>query len=364
MSTRGPAHTQDAIHPFLQADISSQVDAQEFLYNDVLQLRRQSDIVLIQEHTTKKRSYSFRSSQYSPYAHEASQVSTTSSSKPLPFLRELFISPHPDDICYSCFGTAVQKEGNPNNTHNGRMIVTVFSQSRCCNGHLAEKLNRNVSVITDVRKEEDESFAKSVNCRLLQLGLSDSSARDEFSRKEDLAIKSKAEMAEATKMHPSYARVQQALNDIIRWAIKCKAAIYLPLGIGCHIDHMMTRVAAESIMEEIRRESPTKKLPVMVTYYEDLPYAFYQTEETIEKMATTVIAGKSEVCLVPLDDELWERKTAAVQAYVTQMKPTILPSMESRAIFLAGSETHSEEEGTQRRERTWILSPGEWLAGF
>jgi LmbE family N-acetylglucosaminyl deacetylase len=282
----------------------------------------------------------------------------------LPYLTELYMSPHPDDICYSCYGKVHKGERSPRgNASSSRLIVTVFSQSRCCNGHLAEELKQNVDDITKIRKDEDEAFASSVGCRLIQLGLSDSSARDEFSRREELAIESKADQAKAVKMHPTYAKVQSALTDILRWAVKCKATIYMPLGIGCHIDHLMTRVATESILEDIRRESTMSRLPVQVNYFEDLPYATYQSQETIEKMTATVIGEKGIEQLVALDQLAWSQKTRAVQGYATQLKPTIIPSLESRALHLA-DQAGIEQEGTQLRERVWTLAPGEWIGGF
>ena len=366
MTSYGPVSLQDKpAHPSLQgghcgADYLAQLFADDGLTRSVggaLRLRRRSDCLPQAVAMAQRRSPAFVKS----HGSTASQDMSGHAALPaLPFLKELFISPHPDDICYSCFGTAIQGEGPPSTSNAGRLIVTVFSKSRCANGHLGEKLNRNVDDITDVRRHEDERFATSVGCKLLQLGQPDSSARDEFSRKEELAMQTKSEQAAATRAHPAYAAVQQSLWGVIRWAVRCRANIYIPLGIGCHIDHLITRVAAEAILDDICRESPRQQLPVRVTYYEDLPYAFYQTEDTIEHMAATVIVGKAQTHLVPLDQAQWTRKTAAVQGYETQMKPTILPSLLTRAVALAADECHTEEQGVQLRERIWVIGPGEW----
>jgi LmbE family N-acetylglucosaminyl deacetylase len=285
---------------------------------------------------------------------------------PLPYLTELYMSPHPDDICYSCYGKVHKGERSHRGSQgSSRLIVTVFSQSRCCNGHLGEELKQNVDDITKIRKDEDEAFASSVGCKLIQLGLSDSSARDEFSRREELHIESKAEQAKAVKQHPTYAKVENALTDILRWAVKCKATIYMPLGIGCHIDHLMTRVATESILEDIRRESVTSRLPVQVNYFEDLPYATYQSNETIDRMTATVTGAKATEQLVTLDQLAWSQKRRAVEGYATQLKPTIIPSLKSRASYLADQVDDSDKQDqNQLRERVWTLAPGEWCGGF
>lgn len=315
------------------------------------------------------------SSQKTPYSPRSLSVSQlrlayfqpesprTTTVSPFPFLTELFVSPHPDDICYSCYGKVHNGENKPSSS-TSRMIVTIFSKSRCCNGHLGEELKQNLDNISQIRTNEDEAFAMSVGCQLIQLGLSDSSARDEFSRKEELAIQSKSEQAKAVKSHPTYQKVEKALNDLLRWAVKCKATIYMPVGIGCHIDHLMTRVATESILEQIRTESISRRLSVIVNYFEDLPYATYQKEDIIEQMTATVVMSRATEQRVELDEQIWSQKTKAVEGYLTQLKPTIIPSLMERASALAASALTFEQEGLQLRERIWTLAPGEWALGF
>ena len=315
--------------------------------------------------TRNQRGSITRAARLARFAQTETQVESVHPT--LPFLNELFVSPHPDDICYSAFGTASQgapkeNKGESSSSTNGRLIVTVFSKSRCANGQLGEKLGQNVGDITHIRRQEDEDFAKSMGCQLIQMGLGDSSARDEFSRREELQTQSKRSQSQATKAHPMYPKVYASLRDTIRWAVECRSAIYLPLGIGCHIDHMMTRVATESILEEIRLENLVGVLPSRVTYYEDLPYAFYQSDEVIEKMANTVIVNKAKAeRLVPLDEELWERKCKAVRGYATQMKPTIIPCLQTRATKLAANETSTDRNVPLLNERTWVLQPGQWI---
>lgn len=290
-----------------------------------------------------------------------------SSIQQYPFLRELFVSPHPDDICYSCFSTVSKgKEEKDDGKHSilsrdndpGRAIVTVFSKSRCANGELGEKLKRNVEDISRVRKDEDEQFAETVGCKLISLGLPDSSARDEFSRSwTHLADEDLQEQNSTVKSHPFYYEAQKALDPIIRWAIQCKAAIYMPLAIGCHVDHLMTRVAVSSIFEEIKMENRLIKLPIKLTYYEDLPYAYYQTEEYIQKLVKTVISKTAEPTLIEVDEECWEKKRRAVLGYATQMKPIILPALHERAVTLASLEKTGlcREEHKNLKERIWLV---------
>lgn len=278
-------------------------------------------------------------------------------------IKELYVSPHPDDICYSCFSTVTRDQSVKNQQHtieradNGRVIVTVFSKSRCANGELGEQLKRNVEDITRVRKVEDENFAKTVGCNLKQLGLPDSSARDEYSRWTHLADEDLQEQHRVVKDHPRYLEAEKSLSSVVRWAVHCKAAIYMPMAVGCHVDHLMTRVAVTCIMDQIKSERKIEILPIRLTYYEDLPYAYYVTEESIQKLAKAVLPVTATSKLIPVDANTWQRKKEAVMAYETQMKPIILPALHDRAITLATLEKDAITNNTDAllRERIWIV---------
>lgn len=356
-----------------------------------------------------------------------------------PTLQRIFFSPHPDDIAYSAYGTASRPprcchheektdvpmhspsmsssssfsddatliastpsssstsstSGSRRNSAansnvsllNGQnaLIVTVFSKSRCANGEIGARLNRDVEATTTLRADEDHAFARSIGCDLLQLGFPDSSARDEPSRRPDLA-EAVMKGAPGSKLrhvdHYIYEDVRRALEPIVWMAIRAGAKIHLPLGVGCHVDHWMVRVAVLSILDELDVKLSTastmmseplrnifsthlvggqEPLHERLIFYEDLPYADAQTNDHIEKLALSVLPRGAKAQLVHLSESDWCKKRAAVLAYASQMKPTILPSLYNHATRLAqrGKAIDPDWALTARThlaaERIWII---------
>lgn len=264
------------------------------------------------------------------------------------------------------------------------LIVTVFSKSRCANGEIGARLNRNVEDTTSLRTDEDQAFARSIGCDLLQLGFPDSSARDEPSRRPDLAeaaIKSQPGTKIRDVDHYIFEDVRKSLEPIVWMAIRAGAKIHLPLGVGCHVDHWMVRVAVLSILDEldVRLTKTTETLsePLKgifsthliggqeplherLIFYEDLPYADAQTNTHVESLARSVLPVGAKAQLVHLTESDWSKKRAAILAYASQMKPTILPSLYNHATRLAqlGKSIDPEFDSTKPHlvvERIWII---------
>lgn len=264
------------------------------------------------------------------------------------------------------------------------LIVTVFSKSRCANGEIGAKLNRNVEDTTCLRTEEDQAFARSIGCDLLQLGFPDSSARDEPSRRPDLA-EAAMKSSPGTKIrdvdHYIFEDVRKSLEPIVWMAIRAGAKIHLPLGVGCHVDHWMVRVAVLSILDELDVKlgettsllsEPLKgifsthliggqePLHERLIFYEDLPYADAQTNSHVERLAKSVLPLGSKAKLVHLTESDWCKKRCAILAYASQMKPTILPSLYNHATRLAqlGKSIDPNFDSTKNHlvaERIWVI---------
>jgi hypothetical protein len=79
--------------------------------------------------------------------------------------------------------------------------------------------------------------------------------------------------------------------------------VYAPLGVGNHVDHQLTRLAAELWQ------------PAGLRYYEDYPYAK-------QEGAVTAVLGQLDAWQpesIPLTAEALHRKCAAIYAYDSQM---------------------------------------------
>jgi len=169
--------------------------------------------------------------------------SATKAPEPRPRqFRAVIISPHLDDAVFSCGGLIAQlvAEGPV-------LVVNLFTR------YLAEVRARGV-VLSDVRYDEEAQAAQLLGFESIRLDALDVSFR-----------------------HPHY----KSLGNIFKPAVDADLAwlptlcarllgvlegvqidtLYLPLGIGWHVDHMLTHTMA--------REWPVHQ---RLRYYEDLPY--------------------------------------------------------------------------------------------
>ncbi|KAJ6441064.1 hypothetical protein O9K51_06858 [Purpureocillium lavendulum] len=242
---------------------------------------------------------------------------------------KIFLSPHPDDVAYSCFGSIAHP---PPPRADGTLIVTVFSVSKTAAALPEEQ--KNPDTVTSLRKSEDEAFAKAQGCQIAMLGFPDSAMRDEPNGGGPAAI------SEATK-HPLFNEVKSAIAKTIAPAIG-RASIYIPLGILGHVDHRMVRDAVQQIAAE---SNVPGALPGLI-YYEDLPYAAFATATDIRKLARAVISQSA----VPYDVSLKGlagRKRIAVQGYSSQATPYILQTLDEYASSISA-------DRLPHTERLWI----------
>jgi LmbE family N-acetylglucosaminyl deacetylase len=85
--------------------------------------------------------------------------------------------------------------------------------------------------------------------------------------------------------------------------------IYVPLGIGRHIDHMIVRTGVEHFMERSRLD----RKPTLV-YYEDMPYASREADPTWRyELAIGLHPRVHQISAVH-----WARKMDAIRAYRSQ----------------------------------------------
>lgn len=77
--------------------------------------------------------------------------------------------------------------------------------------------------------------------------------------------------------------------------------VYAPLGVGHHVDHQIVRRAVEAT-------------EYALTYYEDFPYA-----EDAQAVQVVLEEGQWQAESVPLSEEAWEAKIAAIACYRSQL---------------------------------------------
>ena len=170
----------------------------------------------------------------------------------------VYLSPHPDDAAMSCGGIIHQQ------VRAGESVAvwTLFSGDPP-NGDLtpfAASLHRRwgvgaATVMAD-RRDEDRRAAGRLGAYLHNFSLPDCIYRllpdgePLVTREEDLW----------QPLHPGEAELTAQLADLMAAALPDDTRLICPLGIGAHVDHTLTRAAAESLGRDLY-------------YYADFPYA-------------------------------------------------------------------------------------------
>jgi LmbE family N-acetylglucosaminyl deacetylase len=100
--------------------------------------------------------------------------------------------------------------------------------------------------------------------------------------------------------------------------------VYVPLGVGNHVDHQLCREAGLRLLGEARRwVMPGPEYAGIVTFYEDFPYAWWQGFTGLDDLPPTGLAELPRgIALTPdyadISDQL-ERKIQGVSMYESQM---------------------------------------------
>jgi LmbE family N-acetylglucosaminyl deacetylase len=153
----------------------------------------------------------------------------------------------------------------------------------------------------------------------------------------------------------------EALTSILRREIVRlePQAVYLPLGVGNHVDHQLCRDAGISLLAEPRRwVMPGPVWAGKVVFYEDFPYAWWNSFQSLDDLPEGALRGiPSEVMLTPryadISDQL-ERKVRGISMYESQIDRLF----GGEKAMAAGVRQHANAVGTVGRvgaaaERYW-----------
>ena len=101
--------------------------------------------------------------------------------------------------------------------------------------------------------------------------------------------------------------------------------VYLPLGVGGHVDHQLCREVGVRLLQEGRRwVMPGPDYAGMVTFYEDFPYAWWNDFRRLEDLPGDPLSAlPPEVSLTPvfadITDQI-ERKITGINLYESQIE--------------------------------------------
>lgn len=227
------------------------------------------------------------------------------------------ISPHPDDAALSIGGLLRLVP------FSQLVVLTVFTGSRWA--PLSDG-QADIDQVSTTRSDEDQRYATAIGADRRDGGLPDSSAR---------SLPDAAWMQLPAPDDPLHRAVGAVVADALR---RTRPGYLLcPAALGGHVDHVLARDAALSVVDEL----------VCPVLYEDIPYA---AELSGEEIAANVRGVAAEARAVVIDiSDVFAAKLAGIEMYASQIRPLELAATVHHARQTAGSTSGAAE-------RLWITN--------
>jgi len=215
----------------------------------------------------------------------------------------LYLSPHLDDAALSCGGQIFM------HAKSGRsvLVVTLMAGEPRTDARstLAEYLHHNWGVTAETavarRRAEDEAACRRLGADALHLSVPDCIYRAHPESGEPLYTSDEALFGEVDEAEE---HLIQEIADQLR-NLPAAGRIFVPLCVGHHVDHQLTRKAAEC---HFGRQS--------LTYYEDYPYV-QRDPDALDPLLGDKTAWES--ALIPLTEEALRARLEATLAYDSQI---------------------------------------------
>jgi hypothetical protein len=164
-------------------------------------------------------------------------------------LPPVILSPHCDDACFSLGFTLTR--------HAGAHLVDLYTRTDRATGARAAEGRAGVEATTQRRRAEDAAFAARLDLRIVDLDLPEATLRSHTPF--DLhGIADDAATLDAALV--------PLLQQLATLPGSGRRALYCPLGVGNHRDHVATLMVVVHNHLELQRH-------FAIRFYEDLPYA-------------------------------------------------------------------------------------------
>jgi LmbE family N-acetylglucosaminyl deacetylase len=196
----------------------------------------------------------------------------------------MVIEPHPDDAALSVGGLMLQRRADCE-----FFIVTMATQSVATTYRALHREFFDIETVSGIRNAESEIVARLLWGRHIPLGLVDASLRyhpqnwtlDWFLRHEH-----------AISM---YLQHSPGRDELEQWTLTLAKAIadlqpeeiWMPLGVGMHVDHQLTRHACLNVMQA----NPKLLEQCVCRFFQDVPYAADNPAHTAALVQTLGGAG-------------------------------------------------------------------------
>jgi len=175
----------------------------------------------------------------------------------------LFISPHLDDAVLSAGGEVARL------THDGKSacIVTVFTRAaapvtRDAHGFIEESNEENAELLFSKRRLEDRKAAGVLGAHHVHMGFIDALFRTLPNKSEPLYPAYKQVFSGNISLNDRLLceQIRVGLQKIKNRQTDKRVRIYAPLGVGGHVDHIITHLCVREIF------------PKQSIWWEDVPY--------------------------------------------------------------------------------------------
>ena len=211
----------------------------------------------------------------------------------------IYLSPHLDDVALSCGGQIYQQ------TEAGKrvLIVTITAGDPQVStvSDYAQSLQDRWELITNAaagRRAEDRTACAILGADFLHWDVADCIYRIDPDTGDALYLSDDDIFGD---VHPAEQHLVDRLAQRMAELPPC-ATVYVPLTVGHHVDHLLTRAAAEQIFND------------QLLYYEDYPYA-----QEVGSVAAVTAESEWTPYARSITEEAMQTKIEAILAYRSQL---------------------------------------------
>jgi LmbE family N-acetylglucosaminyl deacetylase len=262
-------------------------------------------------------------------------------------VRHVFVSPHPDDVALSCGALIASLRSAAESVtiltvHGGagsEPELTPYQVETLGYGEVEPKPTPEQAM--GFRRAEDEAFGRYVGATIVQLLRPDAVFRG---------------YGDGTLMGLPRADDPAPIEEL--WRALAEAApdrLYLPIAIGAHVDHELTRRAGIALLAE-----PASPYRDRTRFFEDFPYSYNYGFERLDQLP----AGALDALPGSLEPEYFDvsgwldAKLAALESYPSQLDALFETRELMVEMFDDRAQLAGRLGGVGPSERYWRLTPG------
>ncbi len=222
-----------------------------------------------------------------------------------PNYQHIYLSPHFDDVVYSCGGTI----GMQGRSGQRPLVITVFAgvptsleiSPFALKMHTIMGFGSDVQAVIAVRRKEDANALEYLHADYLWLDYVDAIYRGTpaYYTRNDLIC---------GRVHPGDREIERRLSqDLLMLRQRLPHVTwYVPLGVGLHVDHQLVAAAAGCLLHS----------GANIKFYEDFPYArkVCRLRKRLRQVGVPLQPMQVEIA------ELLQVRQQAAELYTSQVK--------------------------------------------